>query len=96
MREAVDLDPAPASVLELPRHGARRHAARWPRPRRPSARRSRATTARPQYAYNLGLILQREGRPAEARPLFEKALALDPRFTPARERLGEMGRRAGS
>jgi Flp pilus assembly protein TadD len=49
-----------------------------------------------RYAYNLGLILLRQGRGSEARPFFEKALALEPRFTPARERMGEIGRRAGS
>ena len=43
-----------------------------------------------RYAYNLGLALVRLGRPAEARPFFEKALELDPRFTAARERLTEI------
>jgi Tfp pilus assembly protein PilF len=43
-----------------------------------------------RHAYNLGLILLRQGKSAEARPFFEKALALEPRFTPARERLTEM------
>jgi Flp pilus assembly protein TadD len=42
-----------------------------------------------RYAYNLGLILLRQGRAAESRPFFEKTLALEPRFTPARERLVE-------
>ena len=46
-----------------------------------------------RYAYNLGLILLRQGRAAEARPYFEKALALDPGFAPARARLAEMGKR---
>ena len=41
----------------------------------------------PRYAYNLGLILQRQGRIAEARPWFEKTLALDPGFADARDRL---------
>jgi hypothetical protein len=40
--------------------------------------------------YNLGLALLRLGRPAEARPFFEKTLALEPGFAPARERLGEI------
>jgi Flp pilus assembly protein TadD len=43
------------------------------------------TSAR--YAYNLGLILERQGRAAEARPWYEKAAALDPRFAAAREKL---------
>jgi len=49
-----------------------------------------------RHAYNLGLILLRQGRGAEARPFLEKALALEPRFAPARERLAEIGRRAGA
>lgn len=44
-----------------------------------------------RFAYNLGLVLMRAGRP-EARAAFEQALALDPRFRPARERLGELPR----
>jgi Flp pilus assembly protein TadD len=39
------------------------------------------------YAYNLGLILERQGRAAEARPWYEKALALDGSFAPARAKL---------
>jgi cytochrome c-type biogenesis protein CcmH/NrfG len=42
-----------------------------------------------RYAYNLGLILLRQGRAAHARPFFEKSLAIEPRFAPARERLAE-------
>jgi arylsulfatase A-like enzyme/Flp pilus assembly protein TadD len=45
------------------------------------------------HAYNLGLALLRQGRPDEARPYFEKTLALAPRFTPARQRLSELERR---
>ncbi len=44
-----------------------------------------------RYAYNLGLVLQRAGRP-EAVQWFERTLALDPAFRPARERLAELGR----
>jgi choline-sulfatase len=44
-----------------------------------------------RYAYNLGLVLMRAGRP-EARAEFERTLALDPSFRPARERLAELGR----
>ena len=49
-----------------------------------------------QYAYNLGLVLQRARRAEEAAPFFRRALALDPAFTPARQRLAEIGARSGS
>jgi tetratricopeptide (TPR) repeat protein len=42
------------------------------------------------YAFNLGLALQRQGRGAESRPYFEKALQLNPGFTPAREELRKL------
>jgi Flp pilus assembly protein TadD len=45
-----------------------------------------------RYAYNLGLALVRQGKRAEARPFFEKALALEPRFAPAREGLAGLAR----
>jgi cytochrome c-type biogenesis protein CcmH/NrfG len=48
-----------------------------------------------RHAYNLGLILLRQGRAGEARVYFEKTLALEPRFTPARQRLAEAGRPGG-
>jgi arylsulfatase A-like enzyme/Tfp pilus assembly protein PilF len=44
-----------------------------------------------RYAYNLGLVLMRAGDPA-ARAQFERALALDPAFRPARDRLAELAR----
>jgi Flp pilus assembly protein TadD len=44
----------------------------------------------PRYAFNLGLILIRQGRPAEARPYFETALKLEPRFEEARRYLAEI------
>jgi len=44
-----------------------------------------------RYAYNLGLVLMRAGRP-EAREWFERTLAIEPGFRPARDRLAEMGR----
>lgn len=44
-----------------------------------------------QYAYNLGLVLMRAGR-ADARQWFEQALARDPAFGPARQRLAELPR----
>jgi Flp pilus assembly protein TadD len=46
----------------------------------------------PQYSYNLGLILQRQGRVSEALPLFEQTLDLDRSFAPARDRLAELRR----
>jgi arylsulfatase A-like enzyme/Tfp pilus assembly protein PilF len=51
---------------------------------------SRAPT-NARYAYNLGLVLMRAGRP-EAREWFERTLAIEPGFRPARDRLAEMGR----
>jgi choline-sulfatase len=45
------------------------------------------------HAYNLGLVLLRLGRADEARVYFEKTLALEPRFTPARQRLAERAAR---
>jgi Tfp pilus assembly protein PilF len=47
--------------------------------------------AEAQYAYNLGLALLRQGQRPEARPYFETALRLQPRFRAARERLAEAG-----
>ena len=44
-----------------------------------------------QYAYNLGLMLMRAGQP-EAADWFRRALTLDPRFAPARQRLAELAR----
>ena len=44
-----------------------------------------------RVAYNLGLVLMRAGDPG-ARAQFERVLALDPAFRPARERLAELGR----
>ena len=44
----------------------------------------------PRYAFNLGLILMRQNRPAEARPFFEKALEVEPRFEDARRYLAEI------
>ena len=47
--------------------------------------RAASTTKNHRHAYNLGLVLVRQGRAEEARPFFEKALAIDPSFAPARE-----------
>ncbi|HEX9725989.1 MAG TPA: tetratricopeptide repeat protein, partial [Vicinamibacteria bacterium] len=47
-------------------------------------------TENPRYAFNLGLILMRQNRPKEARPFFETALRLEPRFEEARRYLAEI------
>jgi tetratricopeptide (TPR) repeat protein len=47
-------------------------------------------TKNAQYAYNLGLALARQNKRAEAAAQFERVLALDPRFAPARQRLAEL------
>jgi tetratricopeptide (TPR) repeat protein len=44
-----------------------------------------------QYAYNVGLVLMRADDPA-AGEWFKRALAIDPAFRPARDRLAELGR----
>jgi Flp pilus assembly protein TadD len=45
-----------------------------------------------RYFFNLGLALSRQGRSAEGRPYFEKALQLEPGFLPAREELRKLAR----
>ncbi len=94
-REAVELDPAVASYwnsLGMTLGGAERLAEAEQAFREACLRDDRSH----RYAYNLGLILLRQGRAKEARPFFEKALALEPGFTPAREQLAKAGRRAGA
>jgi arylsulfatase A-like enzyme/Flp pilus assembly protein TadD len=46
-----------------------------------------------QYRYNLGLALLRQQRQPEAITLFRETLARDPAFSPARQRLAELGTR---
>ena len=87
---ATTLDPSVADFwnslgMVLGGGGAHDEAARAFR----EATRLDAKSAR--YAYNLGLVLQRAGN-IEARTWFERTLALDPAFRPARERLAELGR----
>jgi Flp pilus assembly protein TadD len=43
-----------------------------------------------RYAFNLGLILMRQNRPADARPFFQKAVEIEPRFEEARRYLREI------
>ena len=45
-----------------------------------------------QYAYNLGLVLERTGSRADAIVWYRRALALNSRFAAARERLAESTR----
>jgi Flp pilus assembly protein TadD len=47
-----------------------------------------------RHAFNLGLALVRQGRAEEARPFFEKALAINPAFAPARDELRTLARSA--
>jgi len=90
IREATVLDPAVADYwnslgMVLGGGGQHDEAAR--------AFREAATLSpkNAQYAYNLGLVLMRAGQP-EAADWFRRALTLDPRFAPARQRLAELGR----
>jgi tetratricopeptide (TPR) repeat protein len=43
-----------------------------------------------QYAYNLGLALERQQKREAAVAQYQHALELDPRFAPARQRLAEL------
>ncbi|MEM1245234.1 MAG: sulfatase-like hydrolase/transferase [Acidobacteriota bacterium] len=45
-----------------------------------------------RYAFNLGLLLARNGRASEARALFETALEADPSFDAARQQLASLPR----
>jgi tetratricopeptide (TPR) repeat protein len=89
MREAIALDPEPAEYWNALGMvlGGNDHLAEGEGAFREAVKRE-PTEA--QYAYNLGLILVRQRRPDEAAPLFRKALELDPKFTPARDRLAEL------
>jgi choline-sulfatase len=89
-REATELDPSEADYwnsLGMVLGGDGDHTAAADAFRKALER--DPTNAR--YAYNLGLVLMRAGDPP-ARAQFERALALDPGFRPARDRLGELGR----
>jgi Flp pilus assembly protein TadD len=44
----------------------------------------------PRYVFNLGLILFRQNRRAEARPFFQRVVELEPRFEEARRYLSEI------
>jgi Tfp pilus assembly protein PilF len=89
MREAVEIDPAPASYwnslgMVLGGEGDLTGAERAFR---------EATTrdkANVEYAYNLGLAILRQRRGDEAALQFRRALEIDPTFAPARQRLAEV------
>ncbi len=86
MREAVKLDPAVASywnALGMVVGGTGDLADAEAAFREASTR----DGANAQYAYNLGLALARQQKRDQARAAFERALAIDPRFAPAREQL---------
>ena len=59
-------------------------------PSRRFARPRRAIARNAQYAYNLGLALERQSKREAAVAQFRRALELDPRFAPARQRLAEL------
>ena len=89
LREATQLDPAPASYwnsLGMTLGGSGDLAGGEAAFREASTRdRDNA-----QYAYNLGLALARQNKHAEAAAQFRRTLELDPRFTAARQRLSEI------
>ena len=89
LREAVKLDPSVASYwnsLGMLLGGG------GDLPGGEQAFREAATRDRgnAQYAYNLGLALERQNKRAEAVAEFQRTLELDPRFAPARQRLAEL------
>jgi arylsulfatase A-like enzyme/Flp pilus assembly protein TadD len=91
LREAVDLEPAVASYwnslgMVL---GA---AGDLPGAERAFGEALAREPDNAQYAYNRGLALMRQGRAEDATAAFRRALTLQPRFSPARERLAELGR----
>ena len=92
MRTAVVLDPAPAEYWNALGMvlGTHENNAEAEKAFREAHRRNPKD---PQYSYNLGLTLQRQGRVGDALMVFEKTLELDGRFAPARARLAELRRR---
>jgi Flp pilus assembly protein TadD len=90
MREAVELDPAPASYwnslgMVLGAAGELLEAEKAFR----EALDRDATNA--QYPYNLGLALLRQGKREAAATFFRRSLELRPDFRAPRERLAELG-----
>jgi Flp pilus assembly protein TadD len=83
LREAVTLDPEPASYwnsLGMVLGGA----GRLDEAERAFAEAAGRDPGNPQYAYNRGLALERLGQPGEAEPLFRRAAELG--FEPAKAR----------
>jgi len=57
-----------------------------------------AVRLRPQFArahYNLGLVFQKQNRKEDAAREFQRVLALDPQFRPAREALQKLAKDSG-
>jgi choline-sulfatase len=92
MREAVALDPEPASYWNSlgMASGAQGGLVEAEKAFREALRRGGPDAQ--EYAYNLGLAILRQGRRDEAAGFFRRSLELDPRFAPARTRLAELGR----
>ena len=89
MREAVQLDPATASywnALGMVLGGGGDFPGAEQAFRAAATRDSRNA----QYAYNLGLALERQRNRESAIAQFRRALELDPQFVPARQRLAEL------
>ena len=89
MREAIQLDPATASywnALGMVLGGAGDFPGAEQAFREAATRDARNA----QYAYNLGLALERQQQREAAVAQFRRALELDPRFAPARQRLTEL------
>jgi Flp pilus assembly protein TadD len=90
MREAIAIDPDPASYwnsLGMVLGGGGRMA----EAEQAFAEASKRDARNPQYIYNRGLALDRLGRADEAAAQFRRAAELD--FPPARARLAGRGTR---
>jgi protein O-GlcNAc transferase len=88
LREAVQIDPAPASYwnslgMVL---GGEGDLAGAERAFREATARDNANV---EYTYNLGLAILRQQRAGEAALQFRRSLEIDPTFGPARQRLAE-------
>ena len=88
MRQAIEIDPAPASYwnslgMVL---GGEGDLAGAERAFREATARDNANV---EYTYNLGLAILRQQRAGEAALQFRRALEIDPTFGPARQRLAE-------
>jgi tetratricopeptide (TPR) repeat protein len=88
LREAIALDPAPSYWNSLGMIlGGSGELLSAEQAFREAVARDRSNA---QYVYNLGLALARQSKRAEAVAQFQQTLALDPRFTAARQRIAEL------